>query len=70
VGTLHPCARGTAESARGPEMSPLLALADGVVFAIGGVVFLAVCCGALVLGYTRFAELGEDDHLQGNIEER
>jgi len=44
-------------------MSPLLALADGVVFAIGGVVFLAVCCGALVLGYTRFAELGEDDQL-------
>jgi hypothetical protein len=51
-------------------MSPLLALADGVVFAIGGVVFLAVCCGALVLGYARFAELGEDDQLQRNIEER
>jgi hypothetical protein len=41
-------------------MNPVLALADRWVFAIGGVVFLAVCCGALVLGYTRFAELGEE----------
>jgi hypothetical protein len=41
-------------------VSPLLALTEGVVFAIGGVVFLTVCAGALILGYTRFAELGEE----------
>ncbi|MDH4113070.1 MAG: hypothetical protein OEV60_10405 [Actinomycetota bacterium] len=42
-------------------MSPLLAVSDGVIFAIGSVVFIAVFTAALGLAYARFAELGEDD---------
>lgn len=46
-------------------MSPLLAIADGVIFAIGGVIFIAVFTAALGLAYARFAELGEDDRPPG-----
>ncbi|HEY8018601.1 MAG TPA: hypothetical protein VIG53_03805 [Actinomycetota bacterium] len=42
-------------------MSPLLAVTDGVIFAIGGVIFIAVFTAALGLAYARFAELGEED---------
>jgi hypothetical protein len=42
-------------------VSPFLAIADGVIFAIGGVIFIAVFTAALGLGYARFAELGEED---------
>ena len=40
-------------------MNPLLAIQDGTIFAIGGVVFIAVLTAALGLGYARFAELAE-----------
>ncbi|MGZ5290223.1 MAG: hypothetical protein ACXWE5_12135 [Actinomycetota bacterium] len=42
-------------------MNPLLAVTDGVIFAIGGVIFIAVFTAALGLAYVRFAELGEAD---------
>lgn len=42
-------------------MSPLLALSQGAVFAIGSVVFIAVFTAALSLAYARFEELGEED---------
>jgi hypothetical protein len=42
-------------------MTPLLAVGDGVIFAIGSVIFIAVFTAALSLGYARFAELGEND---------
>lgn len=40
-------------------MSPVLAVSDRVVFAIGAVVFIAVATAAFALGMARFAELGE-----------
>lgn len=42
-------------------MSPLLAVNQGVIFAIGSVIFIAVFTAALALAYVRFEELGEDD---------
>jgi hypothetical protein len=42
-------------------MSPLLAVSNGVVFAIGAVVFIAVATAAFGLGLARFAEFGEPD---------
>jgi hypothetical protein len=42
-------------------MSGLLAIQDGVIFAIGSVIFIAVFTAALSLGYARFDELGEHD---------
>ncbi len=42
-------------------MTPLLGLAQGAIFAIGGVVFIAVFTAALALAYGQFEELGEDD---------
>jgi hypothetical protein len=42
-------------------VSPVLAFTDGVIFAIGGVIFIAVFTAALGLAYARFAELGEGD---------
>ncbi len=39
-------------------MTPLVALSDGVIFAIGSVVFVVVFTGAFGLGMARFAELG------------
>jgi hypothetical protein len=42
-------------------VTPFLALTDGVIFAIGGVIFIAVFTAALGLAYARFAELGEED---------
>ena len=46
-------------------MSALLAVGQGTIFAIGSVVFIAVFTAALSLAYTRFEELGEDDHPRG-----
>ncbi|MGZ8630975.1 MAG: hypothetical protein ACXWZF_08430 [Actinomycetota bacterium] len=46
-------------------MSPLLAVSDGTIFAIGGVIFIAVFTAALGLAYARFEELGEDDRTRG-----
>ena len=42
-------------------MTPLLALSEGALFAIGSVIFIAVFTAALGLAYARFEELGEDD---------
>jgi hypothetical protein len=42
-------------------VSPLLALSEGAIFAIGSVIFIAVFTAALGLAYARFAELGDDD---------
>lgn len=41
-------------------MTPLLAIGQGVLFAVGSVVFIAVFTAALGLAYARFEELGED----------
>jgi hypothetical protein len=41
-------------------MTALVAIADGVIFGIGAVVFIAVFTAALGLAYARFAELGDD----------
>ena len=46
-------------------MTPLLAIADGTVFAIGSVIFIAVFTVALGLAYARFEELGEQDRHAG-----
>ena len=42
-------------------MTPFLAVTDGVIFAIGGVIFIAVFTAALGLAYARFAELGDEE---------
>jgi hypothetical protein len=42
-------------------VSTLVAIGDGAVFAIGSVIFIAVFAAALSLGYTRFAELGDEE---------
>jgi hypothetical protein len=42
-------------------VTPLLAIADGAIFAIGSVIFIAVFTAVLGLAYARFEELGEDD---------
>jgi len=42
-------------------MTPSLAVTNGAIFAIGGVIFIAVFTAALGLAYARFAELGEED---------
>ena len=42
-------------------MTPLLAVGQGLIFAVGSVVFIAVFTAALGLAYARFGELGEDD---------
>lgn len=42
-------------------MTPLLAVSEGAIFAIGSVIFIAVFTAALGLAYARFAELGDDD---------
>ena len=42
-------------------MTPLLAVGQGLIFAVGSVVFIAVFTAALGLAYARFQELGEDD---------
>jgi hypothetical protein len=42
-------------------VTPLLAVGEGAIFAIGSVIFIAVFTAALGLAYARFAELGEDD---------
>jgi hypothetical protein len=41
-------------------MTGLLAIGDGVVFAIGSVIFIAVFTAAISLAYARFGELGDD----------
>lgn len=46
-------------------MTPLLGLADGTIFAIGSVIFIAVFAAALGLAYARFEELGEEDRRAG-----
>jgi hypothetical protein len=46
-------------------MSPLLAISDGAIFAIGSVVFIAVFTAALGLAYARFEEMGEEDRHAG-----
>ena len=46
-------------------MTPLLAITDGAIFAIGSVIFIAVFTAALELAYARFEELGEDDRHAG-----
>lgn len=42
-------------------MTPLLAVGQGLIFAVGSVVFIAVFTAALGLAYARFEELGEVD---------
>jgi hypothetical protein len=42
-------------------VTPLLAISEGAIFAIGSVIFIAVFTAALGLAYARFAELGEED---------
>ena len=42
-------------------MSGVLALSNGLIFAIGAVVFIAVFTAGLSLSYARFAELDADD---------
>jgi len=42
-------------------VSPLLAISNGAIFAIGGVIFIAVLSAALGLGYAMFSELAEED---------
>ena len=42
-------------------MSPLLGLAQGAIFMVGSVVFIAVFTAAISLAYGRFNELGDDD---------
>jgi hypothetical protein len=49
-------------------VTPLLALGQGALFAIGSVVFIAVFTAALGLAYARFEELGEDDRSRGGQE--
>lgn len=39
----------------------MLAISSGVIFAIGGVIFIAVFTAAISLAYARFAELGDRD---------
>lgn len=46
-------------------MSLTLAVGQGMIFAIGSVVFIAVFTAALSLAYARFEELGKDDHSRG-----
>jgi hypothetical protein len=46
-------------------MNPV-AISDGVTFAIGAVVFIAVATAAFGLAMVRFAELGEDDGGDGS----
>lgn len=46
-------------------MSPMLAITDGTIFAIGSVIFIAVFTAALTLAYARFEELGEKDRDSG-----
>ena len=49
-------------------MTPLLAVSEGAIFAIGSVIFIAVFTAALGLAYARFAELGEDDRAASDLE--
>ena len=49
-------------------MTPLLAVGEGVIFAVGSVIFIAVFTAALGLAYARFAELGEDDRAAADLE--
>lgn len=42
-------------------MSPVLAVSEGVVFAVGAVVFIATATAAFGLAMVRFAELEEPD---------
>ena len=42
-------------------MTPILAVSEGAIFAIGSVIFIAVFTAALGLAYARFAELGAAD---------
>jgi len=46
-------------------VSPLIAVNQGLIFAVGSVVFICVFTAALALAYARFEELGEDDRLSG-----
>ena len=47
-------------------MISLLGIGQGVIFAIGSVVFIAVFTAAISLAYARFEELGEDDRSRGD----
>ena len=49
-------------------MTPLLAISEGAIFAIGSVIFIAVFTAALGLAYARFAELGDDDRVGGDAQ--
>jgi hypothetical protein len=49
-------------------VTTLLAVSEGVIFAIGSVIFIAVFTAALGLAYARFAELGDDDRAAPGIE--
>jgi hypothetical protein len=49
-------------------VTPLLAVGEGVIFAVGSVIFIAVFTAALGLAYARFAELGEDDRAASDLE--
>jgi len=46
-------------------VTPLLGLAQGIIFTIGSVVFIAVFTAALSLAYAHFEELGEDERPRG-----
>ena len=46
-------------------MSGLLAVGNGVIFAIGSVVFIAVFTAAISLAYARFAELTDEGPPRG-----
>jgi len=61
VGALDPRARRPSQPSRGITVNPLLAVSQGLLFGIGGVVFIAVFTAALGLAYARFAELDEDN---------
>lgn len=48
-------------------MTPLLGIGQGAIFAIGGVVFIAVFTAAIGLAYARFEELGDHDRSRGDL---
>jgi hypothetical protein len=48
-------------------VSPLIALSQGVLFAIGSVIFIAVFTAALSLAYARFEEMGNADRQHDHL---
>lgn len=47
-----------------PAAPALLAVGNGVIFAIGSVIFIAVFTAAISLAYVRFAELDADEKVR------